>query len=134
GWTGVTAHNKPAIDAYIPSPCGSGPTSTVINVGDSIDTSNGTVMAAWMDLKCWLCGPPQHLGPYLLPVIDKPCDTNFTGPMTVKGFATVTIDASYCAAGHDITDVPMQSMRVTDRPGGVGNCPHCGTGFIRLIG
>ena len=135
GWTGLTSgHSKPAAEQYIPTPCGGGKTAPVVNVGDTLNATNGSVTSLFHDVHCLVCDHGDH-GPFLMPVVDKTCTSGFNGDFTVKGFATVVVDAGpYCAAGHDEKSVPLLSVRHVDAPGSVGGCTNCGTGFVRLIG
>jgi hypothetical protein len=135
GWTGLTSgHSKPNAEQYIPAPCGGGTTAPIINVGDTLNATNGTVTALFQDVDCLVC-THGNSGPFLVPVVNKTCTSGFTGDFSVKGFATVVVDAgTYCAAGHDKKSVPLLSVRHVDTPGSVGGCTTCGTGFVRLIG
>lgn len=135
GWTGLTSgHSKPDAEQYIPTPCGGGGTAPVIHVGDTVNATNGSVTSLFHDIHCLICNQGNH-GPFLMPVVNKTCTSGFNGDFTVKGFATVVVDAgTYCAAGHDEKSVPLLSVRHVDTPGSVGGCTNCGTGFIRLIG
>jgi Flp pilus assembly protein TadG len=135
GWTGLASgHSKPAAEQYIPAPCGGGTTAPVLNVGDTLNSTNGSVASLFHDMKCLVCDHGNS-GPFLLPVVNKSCTGGFNGDFTIKGFATVVVDkAAYCAAGHDDKAVPLRSVRHLSTPGGVGGCTQCGTGFVRLIG
>jgi len=134
GWTGLfSGHSKPDAEAYIPAPCGGGATTPVVSTGNVVNATNGSVTALFHDMHCLVCTRGQS-GPFTLTVVNKSCTSGFNGDFTVKGFATVVVDAAtYCAPGHDEKSVPLLSIRHVDSPGGVGGCTNCGTGFVRLL-
>jgi Flp pilus assembly protein TadG len=134
GWTGLlSGHSQPNAEQYIPGPCGGGTATPLINVGDAVNTTNGSVTSLFHDMHCLVCDQGNK-GPYVLPVVNKSCTSNFVGDLTVMGFATVVVDSTtYCTKGHDEKQLPLLSVRHVDRPGSVGGCAKCGTGFVRLM-
>ena len=134
GWTGLTlGHSASTTRSLIPAPCGGGATPPVVNVGDTINATNGNVNAAFQDLQCLVCD--HNVSEFTVAVVNKPCTTGFNGDFTLTGFATVVVDtAQYCSAGWDRTNVPLNAVRRAGSSGGVGGCANCGTGQIRIVG
>ena len=134
GWTGLTlGHDASTVGSLIPAPCGDGAIPPVVNVGDVIDTGNGTQNVNFGKLRCLVCD--HNVTEFTVAVVDKPCGTGFTSDYTVKGFATVVINTvQYCSAGWDQKNVPMLAVRRAGSAGGVGGCANCGTGQIRIVG
>src|SRR6266481_3452910 len=139
GWTGFDGGaSTSTIRAFFPQACDSakGYASTnpapILTTDESINLLNGvSATPLFGDFHCLVCTLNQTK--FIVPVVDKPCGAQFNQSDAIIGFAEVTIDkAAYCAGPN--TNIVLQSVRGTGAPGTVSKCPHCGFGFIRLIG
>jgi hypothetical protein len=96
GWTGFfgTASDN-SILSYFPDPCGGGAAIPVVNVGDSINITNGDSSPLFRAVRCMVCDPAVNQREFIVPVVAcaGSCgSTQFNQSMEVTGFATVTID------------------------------------------
>jgi hypothetical protein len=148
-WTGFkSGHSDNTVDGLLPTTggCagGGGTPAGLINVGDSIDVTNGTSSNIYKHLFCDWCANPNK--EYLVAVVNNGACGNpggCNGNQPVAGFATIKIKRflkgspptpMLCGDKNPPQVIELQSFRNAEEPGGTGGCATCGTGFIRLVG